>query len=52
MRLYKIRELAEMLGVTERTVRKLLKSGKLEGSKICGKWIITEEQLKKLIKNN
>lgn len=44
--LYDVAELAEALDVQERTIREYLKSGKLKGRKMAGKWYVTEEALR------
>lgn len=52
IRLYTLTELAPMLGVTPRTLQSYVKSGRLKGVKIGGKWKVTEENLKKFINGN
>lgn len=49
IKLYNLKDIAELLKVTERTLLTYLKEGKLKGQKIGGKWIITEENLKNFI---
>ena len=46
---YTLKQVSEILSVTERTLFKYLKSGKLRGQKRDGKWHIAEENLKKFI---
>lgn len=43
--LYTVQEAAEILHVTERTVRAYLKSGKLRGQKIGKDWHISEPNI-------
>ena len=43
---YTAAETAELLHVTERTVRGYLKKGMLTGQKIGGDWAISEENIK------
>lgn len=47
--MYTVRDIAEQLQVQEKSVRNLISSGKLKAQKICGKWIISADNLKKLI---
>lgn len=44
--LYDVSELAAALDVQERTIREYLKSGKLKGRKMAGRWYVTEEALR------
>ena len=48
-KLYTKKEVAEILGVTERTVWNYIKAGKIKATIIGGKWKITEENLKKYV---
>jgi excisionase family DNA binding protein len=52
IKLYDLKETAQVLGVTERTVMNYLKAGKLKGQKIRKKWQITEQNLEKFIKGD
>lgn len=49
IKLYSLKEVAHLLDVTERTLHNYIKSGKLKGQKIGGKWKISDENLKKFI---
>lgn len=49
LKLYSLQELAKLLEVSERTLHNYIKSGKIKGVKIGGKWKFTEESLKKFI---
>jgi excisionase family DNA binding protein len=44
--LYSVEDLAEILGIQERTLRKFIREGKLKGKKLAKKWYVTEENLK------
>lgn len=44
--LFTVEELAETLGVQERTIRDYLRDGKLKGRKMAGRWYVTESSLK------
>lgn len=44
--LYTANEVADMLGVTERTVRTYIKSGALQAQKIGGEWAVSEDNVK------
>jgi excisionase family DNA binding protein len=46
LKLYDVEDLAKLLDIQERTVRKLFKDGKLKGRKLARKWYITEEALR------
>lgn len=50
MKLYNIKELSDILRTTPQTIRKYLNEGRLKGNKIGGKWLVTEEALKKFLK--
>lgn len=43
---YSVREVAEKLGTTERTLRGYIRDGKLRAQKIAGSYAITEESLR------
>ncbi len=46
LELYTVEELAELLDVQERTLRRFLREGTLKGRKLAGRWYITSEGLK------
>lgn len=46
---YSVNELAEILGVTTRSVRNYLREGKLQGVKVGGKWKFSEENLSEFL---
>jgi len=46
LRLYTVKEVAEKLGFLEKTIRKMLREGELQGKKLGRKWFITEKFLK------
>ena len=43
---YTAQETAELLGVSERTIREYIKSGRLVAQKIAGDWVISEDNIK------
>lgn len=43
--LFTVEELAEILGVQERTIREYLREGKLHGRKLANRWYITDEAI-------
>ena len=45
--LFTVEELAELLGVRERTIREYLRDGRLKGRKIARRWYVPEESLRK-----
>jgi excisionase family DNA binding protein len=44
-----MKEVSEILKVTERTLYNYIKGGKFKAKKIGGKWMITEENLRQFI---
>jgi len=49
IKLYNMQEASKILGVSERTLFTYIKSERLKANKIRGKWMITEDNLKKFI---
>jgi len=49
VKLYNVREVAEMLESTEATIRLYFRNGNFKGRKINGKWHVTEDNLKQYI---
>jgi len=45
--LYDVEELSKVLDIQERTIRTMLKEGKLKGRKMARKWYVTEEELQR-----
>ncbi len=43
---YTVDELAEMLKVTQQTLRGYIRTGKLRGQKVAGEWLVTAEALR------
>lgn len=43
---YTVEELAEMININERTIKTMLKDGRLKGKKLGHKWYVTEESVK------
>lgn len=52
VKLYGVEEVAELLGITERTVREYLKRGKMRGQKLAGVWEISEDNLRYFLNGN
>jgi len=50
--LFDIKELSQEIGITEVTLRKYLREGKIRGKKIGTKWFVTEEALKEYFEEN
>lgn len=46
---YTVKDIADIIQIKEKSVRNLITSGQLKASKICNKWVITAENLKKLV---
>jgi excisionase family DNA binding protein len=49
MNVYSVYELLEMLLISERTIRRYLRSGKLKGAKIARKWLVHEDALREFL---
>lgn len=46
LELYDVVELSQQLGIQERTLRKMLKDGKIKGRKLARKWYVSADSLK------
>lgn len=46
MTIYTVKELSDILGITQVTIREYIKQGKLKAKKIAGVWRITGDALK------
>lgn len=46
MKLYDVQDLAELLGLHEKTVRALLRNGTLKGNKLAKKWYVSDKELR------
>ncbi|MBM4055318.1 MAG: helix-turn-helix domain-containing protein [Planctomycetes bacterium] len=46
LKLYSLKELSEILGITTFTLRTYIRQGKLKARKMGTKWLVTEEALK------
>ena len=49
IKVYTLKEVSELLKVTERTLLTYIKEEKLTAKKIGGKWIVTHENLQEFI---
>lgn len=49
-KVYTVEEVAKILKFTEKTIRDMLASGRLKGSKVGRQWRISEDQLKEFFK--
>lgn len=45
IKLYTLKEVSEILSVTERTVLNQMKAGRIKGQKLCGRWRFTQNNL-------
>jgi len=45
LKLYAVEELAQLLGIQETTVRKILREGKISGRKLAKRWYVSEDSL-------
>lgn len=50
--MYSMQEVAEMLGVTTRTITTYLQKGRIVAQKIGGRWLFTEDNLKDFLKGS
>lgn len=48
-KVYTLKEVEELLKVSNRTLLNYIKAGKLNAVKIGRKWMVTEENIKKLL---
>jgi len=46
LELYDIEELSKLLAIQQKTIRAMLKEGRLKGRKLARKWYVTEESLR------
>lgn len=49
IKLYTLKELESILGVTNRTLQTYVKTGKIKAAKVGGKWKVTEANLLKFL---
>ena len=49
-RSYTVREVSQLLSVNEDTVRRMIKDGRLDGEIVKARYLITEESIKRLVK--
>ena len=51
---YTVKDIAGELKVSEKSVRKMISSGKIKGKKVLNKWVVTANNLKEFMdpKNN
>ena len=47
--LYTVRDIAQEIDVAEKSVRRLIHIGELTATKMCGKYVVTAENLKAFI---
>lgn len=52
MEIYTIKEASKVLKLPQETLRKYLRQGILEGSKIGTSWRVTDEAIKQFLKEN
>jgi len=44
--IYTVRDLSDLMQVSEKAIRRLINGGELKAAKILGKWFVTSENLK------
>lgn len=49
LKMYRIPELVEILGVTSRTILDYFEKGKLKGRKVGGRWVVSHDNLRAFI---
>ena len=49
---YSVTEVSQLFGVGRDTVVRMIKDGRLEGSKKKGRYLITEDSMKRLVKGD
>lgn len=47
-KLYRIKEVAKIIGYSERTIRQWIKDGKVKAVKIMSEWRIPEDEVERL----
>ena len=52
IKLYSVKELSELLGVTKVAILSYIKSGRLKAQMLGGKWVIASENLKEFLTGN
>jgi len=52
IKMYELKETAELLSVTKTSIRNYLKRGLIIGAKLGGRWYISEENLKAFVNGN
>lgn len=50
--MYDVKETAQILGVTTRTIMNYIKDGKIKAQKVGGKWKISKENLESFCNGN
>lgn len=48
-KIYELKDIEDLLKVSNRTLLRYIKDGRLQATKVGGKWIVKEESLQKLI---
>ncbi len=51
MELYEVEDLSQLLGIQERTIRRLLREGTLKGKKLAKRWYVTDRALQEYFNN-
>ncbi|MEM3460280.1 MAG: helix-turn-helix domain-containing protein [Candidatus Micrarchaeaceae archaeon] len=49
LKVYTVKELMSILSLSDISIKRLLKAGKLKGFKVNGRWRVSEEDLKAFI---
>lgn len=52
MKIYNLKEVVSLLGLNIQTIRKLIKEGKLEASKVGTHYMVTEDAIKNFLEAN
>jgi excisionase family DNA binding protein len=46
---YTVKDIAQQLQVKDKSIRRLISTGRLPASKVCGKWVVTADNLKSFV---
>lgn len=48
LKVYSIAEISKILNITPLTLRRYMREGRIRGTKVAGKWYVTEEKLQSI----
>ena len=50
MKVYSVVDISNMLWVSEKTIRRYIKDGRLKGRKVARKWLVHEDAIREFLK--